>query len=89
MGLRNLTSWSAATNCFLSSSNEMKRHISDIGGELLANVGRFTSEITLLLRTLGATMYKGIYKFGCIVIRSDMRSRPEKIDVVLSISNAA
>ena len=29
-----------------------------------------------------------MFRFGCIVIKSDILSRPEKIDVVLSISKA-
>jgi hypothetical protein len=34
-------------------------------------------------------MKSGMFRFGCIVIKSDIRSSPEKIDVVLSISKAA
>jgi hypothetical protein len=55
----------------------------------LLKVGLFTSAMTLVRLSSGATKYKGILRFGCIATRSDILSRPEYIDVVLSISKAA
>lgn len=80
-------------NIFLNSScnleKEINRTISARAGDNLANVGRLTSSITLWRRSSGATKYKGIFRLGCMAIKSDIRSKPEYMEVVLSISKAA
>ena len=43
----------------------------------------------LSLRSSGATKYSGMLRFGCMAMRSDIRRRPECMEVVLSTSKAA
>src|SRR6266446_5437514 len=72
-GFKYRISGAASLRRMRRSEKEMNRHTSKRGGDRRLKVGRLTSSITFCLRSSGATRYKGILRFGCMAMRSDIR----------------